>query len=83
MSNKKNTKTAEFSEVTPKQSKHTKPVDMEILNMIRQGDIDLTTFLNENLKKPEHQNKTNWFKTPETPKKTRIAPQYRHESSKN
>ena len=40
--NKKHTQIAEFSLVTPEQSKHIKPLDMAILSMIPQGDLDLT-----------------------------------------
>ena len=67
--------------VTPKQSKHIKPVDIAIPSMIPQGDPDLTAYLNELLRtnKPEQQDKL-WFPTPEnpgkledhTPKQTRI-----------
>ena len=39
---KKHTQIAEFSVVTPEQSKHIKPVDMAILSMIPQGDLDVT-----------------------------------------
>ena len=68
---KKHTQTAEFSVVTPKQSKHIKPVDMAILSMIPQGDPDLTAYLNElfRTKKPEQQNNTLCFRTPENPGK--------------
>ena len=68
---KKYTQIAEFSVVTPEQSKHIKPVDMAILSMIPQGDTDLTAYLNELLKtnKPEHQDNTFWFPTPENPGK--------------
>ena len=54
---KKHTQIANFSVVTPEQSKHIKPVDMAILSMIRQGDPDLTAYLNELLRtnKPEQQ----------------------------
>ena len=45
-----------------KQSKHIKLVVMAILNMIPQGDPDLT-------KKPEQQNNTFWFPTLENPGK--------------
>ena len=38
---KKHTEIAEFSVVTPEQSKHIKPVDMAILSVIPQGDPDL------------------------------------------
>ena len=44
---KKHTKIAEFSVVTPEQSKHIKPVYMAILSMIPQGDPDMTAYLNE------------------------------------
>ena len=68
---KKHTQIADFSEVSPEQSKHIKPVDMAILNMIPQGDPDLTACLNELLRtnKPEQQNDTFWFPTPENPGK--------------
>ena len=67
----KNTQIAAFSVVTPEQSKHLKPVHMAILSMIRQGDPDLTAYLNELLRtnKPEQQNKTFLFPTPENPGK--------------
>ena len=78
----KHTEIAEFSAVTPEQSKHIKPVDMAILSMIPQDDPDLTAYLNELLRtnKPEQQNNTFWFPTPEnlgkledhTPIQTRI-----------
>ena len=41
---RKHTQIAEFSVVTPEQSKHIKPVDMAILSMIPQDDLDLTTY---------------------------------------
>ena len=68
---KKHTQIAEFSVVTPEQSKHIKPVDMAILSMIPQGDPDLTADLNELLRtnKPEQQDSTFWFPTPESPGK--------------
>ena len=79
---KKHTQIAEFSVVTPEQSKHIKPVDMAILSMIPQDDPDLTAYLNELLRtnKPEQQANTFWFPTPEnagkpedhTPIQTRI-----------
>ena len=61
----------EFSVVTPEQSKHIKPVDMAILSMIPQDDPDLTAYLNELLRtsKPEQQDNTFWFPTPENPGK--------------
>ena len=68
---KKHTQIAEFSVVTPEQSKHIKPVDMAILSMIPQDDPDLTAYLNELLRtnKPEQQANTFWFPTPENPGK--------------
>ena len=67
----KHTQIAEFSLVTPVQSKHIKPVAMAILSMIPQGDSDLTAYLNELLKtnKSEQQENTFWFPTPENPGK--------------
>ena len=52
---KKNTEIAEFSVVTPEQSKRIKLVDMAILSMIPQVDPDLTAYLNNAF----------WFPTPE------------------
>ena len=68
---KKHTQVAKFSVATPQQSKHIKPVDMAILSMIPQGDPDLTAYLNELLRtnKPEQQNDTFGFPTPENPGK--------------
>ena len=68
---KKHTQIAEFSVVTPEQSKHIKPVDMAILSMIPQDDPDLTAYLNELLRfsNPEQQDNTFWFPTPENPGK--------------
>ena len=68
---KKHTEIAEFSVVTPQQSKHIIPVDMAILSMIPQGDLDLTAYLNELLRsnKSEQQNDKFWFPTPEIPGK--------------
>ena len=68
---KKDTEIAEFSVVIPEQSKHIKPVDMAILSMIPQDDPDLTAYLNELLRtsKPEQQDNTFWFPTPENPGK--------------
>ena len=68
---KKHTQIAEFSVVTPEQSKHIKPVDMAILSMIPQDDPDLTAYLNELLRtsKPEQQDNIFWFPTPENPGK--------------
>ena len=68
---KKHTQVAEFSVVTPEQSKHIKPVDMAILSMIPQGDPNLTAYLNELLRtnKPQQKDNTFWFPTPENPGK--------------
>ena len=46
----KNTQIAEFSVVTPEQSKHIKPVDMAILSMVPQCDPDLVAYQNELLR---------------------------------
>ena len=68
----KHTQIAEFSVVTPEQSKHIKTVDMAVLSLIPQGDPDLTAYLNELLKtnELEQQNNTFWFPTPESPGKS-------------
>ena len=68
---KKHTQIAEFSVVTPEQTKHNKPLDKAILGMFPQGDPDLTAYLNELLRtsKPEQQDNTFWFPTPENPGK--------------
>ena len=68
----KNTQIAEFSVVTPEQSKFIKPVDMAILSMIPEGDPDLITYLNALLRtnKPDQQANTFWFPTPENPGNT-------------
>ena len=68
---KKHTQIAEFSVVTPEQSKHIKPVDMAILSMIPQDAPDLAAYLNELLRtsKPEEQDNAFWFPTPENPGK--------------
>ena len=58
---KKHTQIAEFSVVTPEQSKHNKPVEMAIPCMIPQGDPDLTAYLNELLKPINSSNKTTLF----------------------
>ena len=68
---KQNTQIAEFPLVTAEQSKDIKPTDMANLSMSPQGDPDLTAYLNKFLRtnKPEQQNNTFWFPTPENPKK--------------
>ena len=65
----KNTQIAEFSVVTPEQSKFIKPVDMAILSMIPEGDPDLITYLNE-LHKQDQQTNNFRFLTPENPGNT-------------
>ena len=69
---KKNTQIAEFSVVTPEQSKFIKPVDTAIFSMFPEGDADLFTNLTELLrtKKPDQQNSNSWFPTPENPGNT-------------
>ena len=68
----KNTQIAEFSVVTPEQSKFIKPVDMAILSMIPEGDPDLLTYLTQLLRtnKKDQQTNTFWFSTPENPGNT-------------
>ena len=82
---KKHTQIAEFSVVSPEQSKHIKPVDMAILSMIPQHDLDLTAYLNELLRtnKPEQQDTPSGSQHPTILENLRITPQYRQESSKN
>ena len=65
------TQIAQFSVVTPEQSKNKKPVDRAILSMIPHCDPDWTVYLSELLRtnKPEQQNNTFWFPTPENPGK--------------
>ena len=68
----KKTQIAEFSVLTPEQSKFIKPVDTAILSMIPGGDPDLVTYLTELLrtKKTDPQNNTFWFPTPKNPGNT-------------
>ena len=63
------TKTAKFSRVTLEQANFIKPVDMEFLSMIPEGDPDLTAYLNElhKTKKSEQHSNTFWVLTPENP----------------
>ena len=72
---KKHTQIAEFSVVTPEQSKRIKPVDIGILSMIPQGDPDLTAYLNKPLrtKKPEQHSGSQHLKILES---LRTTPQY-------
>ena len=66
---KRNTQIAESSAVTPEQTKFIKPVDAAIITMIRKSDPDLTTYLDELLRrdKPKQQSNTFSFLTPENP----------------
>ena len=68
----KKTQIAQFSVVTPEQSKFIKPVDMAILSMIPEGDPNLVTYLTELLgtNKPDQQNNTFWFPTTKNPGNT-------------
>ena len=68
----RNTQIAEFSVVTPEQSKFIKPVDMAILSMIPEGDPDPITYPTELLRtnKQDQQTNTFWFPTPENPGNT-------------
>ena len=78
----KNTQLADFSVVTPEQSKFIKPVDTAVLSMVPESDPDLITYLTELLRtiKPDQQNNTFWFPKPKntgnredhTPIQTRI-----------
>ena len=64
-----NTQSANFSVVTPEQTKFLKPVDTAILSMIHEGDPDLITYLTELLRKnkPDKQNNFFWFPKPKNP----------------
>ena len=61
------TQIADFPVVTPEQTKFIKPIDTVIPNVIPEGDSNLTTYLTEllRMKKPDQQNNTFWFSTPE------------------
>ena len=65
----KNTQIADFSVVSWEQSKFVKPVDTSILNMIPEGDPDMTIYWTELLRtnNSDQQNNTFWFPTPENP----------------
>ena len=78
----KNTQIAEFSVVTPEQSKFIKPVDMAVLIMIPEGDPDLISYLTEILRtnKPDQQTNTFWFPTPKILAIRTNTPQFKHES---
>ena len=78
----KNTQIAEFSVVTPEQSKFIKPVDMAVLIMIPEGYPDLISYLTELLRtnKPDQQTNTFWFPTPKILAIRTNTPQFKHES---
>ena len=80
-----NTQIAEFSVVTPEQSKFIKPKETEILSMIPEGDPDLVTYLTELLRtnKPDQQNNIFWFPTPKILATQKIIPQFKQKSSQN
>ena len=76
---KKKRQIAEFSVFTPEQFKFIRPVDTAILNMIPEGDPDLTTYLSELLitSQPEQPSNTFRFPTPENPGKDHTPKQKR------
>ena len=78
----KNTQIAEFSVVTPEQSKFNKPVDTAVFSTIPEGDPDLITYLAELLRtnKPDQQNNTFVFRHPKILATQRIIPRSKHES---
>ena len=63
----KKTQIDEFLVLTPEQSKFIKPLDIEALSMIPEGDPNLTSYSNELLRtnRLEQQNYTFWVPTPE------------------
>ena len=85
----KSTQIADFSVVNQEPSKFFKLVDTTTLNMIPEGESDLTTYLTELLrtKTPDQQNITFWLPTPKdpgnsedhTPIQTRIEKELRGE----
>ena len=64
----KTTQMADFSVVIPEQCKFIKPVDTAILDLIPEGDSDLTTYFTEllRMKKSDQQNNIFWFRHPKT-----------------
>ena len=82
---KKHTHIAEFSVVTPEQSKHIKPVDMAIPSMIPQGDPDLTAYLKNFSERITPSNNTTHSGSQHLKilESLRITPQYRQETSRN
>ena len=71
--------------MTSEDTKFIIPVEMEFLNMIPQGDSDLTTYLIELLWTNVQEQQTNKlsFPTPENPGNSRIIVKYSHETSEN
>ena len=71
--------------MTSEDTKFIIPVEMEFLNMIPQGDPDLTTYLIELLwtNVQEQQTNTFSFPTPENPGNSRIIVKHSHETSEN
>ena len=66
---KRNTQVAEFTILTPEQSKFVKPVDTAILQMLPYDDQSLSLYLNEFLRtdKQEPMDNNFWFPTPDNP----------------
>ena len=58
---KRNTQIAEFSVVTPEQTKFIKPVDTALLSLIPEGDSDVTAYLNELFRKNKPEQQSNTF----------------------
>ena len=66
---KRNTQIAEFSVVTPEQSKFIRSVDTANLSRVPEGDLDLTTYLIDlpRTNKTEQESNNFWFPTPQKP----------------
>ena len=64
----KNTQIAEFSVVTPDQSKFIEPVDTAILSMIPEGDPNLVTYLTELLRTNKTRSTKQYFLVSDTQK---------------
>ena len=77
----KNTQIAEFSVLTPEQSKFIKPVDTAIFSMIPEGDPDLVTYLTDS-ERIKQINKTtlSGFRHPKILATQKIIPRFKHES---
>ena len=78
----KNTQIAEFSVVTPEQSKFIEAVDTAILSVFPEGDQDMINYLTKLLRtiKRDQQNNTFWFTTPENPGNTEDLTRSKHET---